>query len=170
MGRLERIQRFSAVFRYLLIAGSTVICGAVILAMLTPGQDWVSVGDGRFAELWNSQTSNHLILIAVMAPMAMTLVLGVYWLQRLFGEYQAGRFFTAGNMRCYVWLVWLKIVSFFYSAIWPLLLEMASKVPGPVDSGLSIDAGTFIELIVLLLIVHLLKEAQQLNDENKGFV
>ena len=31
-------------------------------------------------------------------------------------------------------------------------------------------AGTLVELIVILLIVHLLKEAQQLNDENKGFV
>ncbi len=170
MGRLERIQRFSAAFRYLLIAGATVIGGAVIFAMFTPGQDWVSVGDGRFAELWNSETSSHMTLIAVMAPIAITLLLGVYWLQRLFGEYQAGRFFTTGNMRCYVWLVWLKIVSFFYSAIWPLLLETASRAPTPVDYDLSIDATTFVELIVLLLIVHLLKEAQQLNDENKGFV
>ena len=170
MGRLEKIQRFSAVFRYLLITGSIVIGGAVILAMLTPGQNWVSVGDGRFAELWNSETSNHPALIAVMTPIAMTLILGVYWLQRLFGEYQAGRFFTDGNMRCYVWLVWLKIISFFYSAIWPLLLEIASGVASPIDADLSIDAGTLIEHIVLLLIVHLLKKAQQLNDENEAFI
>ena len=96
MGRLEKIQRISAVFRYLLIAGSTVIGCAVIFAMFSPGQDWVTVGDGRFAELWNSQNSSHLTLIAVMTPIAMTLVLGVYWLQRLFSEYQSGRFFTDG--------------------------------------------------------------------------
>ena len=92
MGRSERIQPNRVAFRYLLIAGSTVIGSAVIFAMFTPGQDWVNVGDGRFFELWNSETSSHLTLIAVMAPIAMILVLGVYWLQRLFGEYQAGCF------------------------------------------------------------------------------
>jgi hypothetical protein len=170
MGRLEKIQRVSAVFRYLLIAVSAVIGSAVIIAMFTPGQDWVSIGDGRFAELWNSGTSSHLTLIAVMAPVAITLVLGVYWLQRLFGEYQAGRFFTDSNMRCYLWLVWLKAISFFYGAIWPLLLVKLSTAGGDVDLSVSLDAGTFVELVVLLLIVHLLKEAQQLNDENKAFV
>jgi len=170
MSRLERIQRVSAVFRYLLIAVSTVIGSAVIIAMFAPGQDWVSVGDGRFNELWNSGTSNHLMLIVVMAPIAITLVLGVYWLQRLFGEYQAGRFFTDNSMRCYVWLVWLKFVNFLYGAIWPLLLVGLSTTGDTVDLPVSLDAGTLVELIVLLLIVHLLKEAQQLNDENKAFV
>jgi len=168
MSQLERIQRLSGVFRYLLLAAATVIGGAVIFALFTNGQDWVSIGDGRFGELWNSETVSHWALGAVMAPVVITLVLGVYWLQRLFGEYQAGRFFSDGSMRCYVWLVWLKVVSFLYGAIWPLLLEKLST--GTADSTVSIDAGTFIELIVLILIVHLLKEAQRLNDENKGFV
>ena len=170
MGRLEKIQRVSGAIRYLLIAASMVIGCAIITALFTPGQDWVSVGDGLFMELWHRGTSNHLALIAVMAPIAITLVLGVYWLQRLFGEYQAGRFFTDCSLRCYVWLVWLKAVNFLYSAIWPLLLENLSTARGTVESSVSIDAGTFVELIVLLLIVHLLKEAQQLSDENKAFV
>ena len=170
MNRLERIQRVSAVCRYLLIAAATVIGGAVIIAMLTPGQDWVSIGDGRFTQLWNSATSNRLALVAVMTPTALTLVLGVYWLQRLFGEYQAGHFFTDGSMRCYTWLVWLKAASFLYGAIWPFLLEKLSTHPGSSDPSISINAGSFIELIVLIVIVHLLKEAQQLSDENKAFI
>jgi hypothetical protein len=170
MGRLERIQQISAVFRYLLIAAATVIGSAVIIAMFTPGQEWVTIGEGGFTELWYSGTSNRLMLIAVMAPTALTLALGVYWLQRLFGEYQAGRFFTDSSMRCYVWLVWLKAFNFLYSAIWPALLVKLSTDGGDADLSLSIDAGTLVELIVLLLIVHLLKEAQQLNDENKAFV
>jgi DUF2975 family protein len=170
MSRLDRIQRISAVFRYLLIGASTVIGSAVILAMFTPGQGWVSVGNGHFTELWNGGTSSQFTLIAVMAPIAITLVLGVYWLQRLFGEYQAGRFFTDSTMRCYVWLVWLKAISFLYSALWPPLLVALSTSQGTGDVDVSLDAGTLAELIVLLLIVHLLKEAQQLNDENKAFV
>jgi hypothetical protein len=170
MGRLERIQQISAVCRYLLIAAATVIAGAVIIAIFTPGQEWVSIGDGRFTELWTSGTSNRLTLIAVMAPLALTLALGVYWLQRLFGEYQAGHFFTDSSMRCYVWLVWLKAINFLYSAVWPSLLVELSTEVGVADLSVSIEAGTVVELIVLLLIVHLLKEAQQLNDENKAFV
>ena len=170
MSRLQRIQRVSAVFRYLLLCVSTVIAVAIILAMFSPAQDWVLVGDGRFAQLWNGSSVSHTPLIAVMAPIAIILILGVYWLQRLFGEYQAGRFFTDSSMRCYVWLVWLKATSFLYGAIWPLLLEGLSASPGAADRPVSLDVGTFVELIVLLLIVHLLKEAQQLNDENKAFV
>lgn len=168
MGRLDRIQRISAVFRYLLIIGSMVLGSAVIIALITPGQDWISVGDGRFIELWHSQSRNRPTLIAIMAPVACILIFGVFWLQRLFGEYQAGRFFTDSNMRCYIWLVWLKVVSFLYGIIWPQLLVRLDTVNHQV--ALTLDAGTLVELIVLLLIVHLLKEAQQLNDENKAFI
>jgi hypothetical protein len=170
MGRLERIQHISAVLRYLLIAAATVIGSAVAIAMFTPGQEWVTIGEGRFTDLWNSDSSNRMTLIAVMAPIALTLVLGVYWLQRLFGEYQAGRFFNDGSKRCYVWLVWLKVITFLYGAIWPHLLAKLSTHGGVTDLSVPIEAGTLAELTVLLLIVHLLKEAQQLNDENKAFI
>lgn len=170
MSRLKRIQRISAVLRYLLIAAATVIGSAVIIAMFTPGQEWVTIGEGRFTELWNNGSSNRMTLIAVMAPIALTVVLGVYWLQRLFGEYQAGRFFTDSSMRCYVWLVWLKAINFLYGALWPSLLVKLSTDGDVADLSLPIEAGTLVELAVLLLIVHLLKEAQQLNDENKAFV
>jgi len=170
MGRLESIQRISAVFRYALIVATIAIGTAVIIALFTPGQDWVSIGDGQFVQLWHNGTGSHLALAALMAPIAITLILGVYWLQRLFGEYQAGRFFSDGTMRCYVWLVWLKAFNFVYSAIWPLLLEQLPVAGSTGTVAMSIDAGTLVELMVLLLIVHLLKVAQQLNDENKAFI
>ena len=170
MARLERIQRISAVFRYLLMAAAIVLGSAIIIAMFSPGQDWVSIGDGRFSGLWHSETSSRTTLIAIMAPVAIMLVLAVYWLQRLFGEYQAGHFFTDGSMRCYIWLVWLKAANFLYGAIWPFLLEKLSTQPGSVEPSISINAGSLVELIVLIVIVHLLKEAQQLSDENKAFI
>ena len=39
-----------------------------------------------------------------------------------------------------------------------------------VDLRVTISAGALVELLVLLLIVHLLKAAQQIYDENKAFV
>ena len=170
MKRLERIQRISAVFRYLLITAATVIGVALIVALFTSGQTWVSIADGRFAELWSNGADSRLKLVAVTAPIVISVVLGVYWLQRLFGEYQQGRFFSDGTMRCYVWLVWLKAIYFLYSAVWPALLVKLSAESSPVDLAITIDVGTLVELLVLLLIVHLLKEAQRMDEENKAFV
>ena len=170
MSRLVRIQRVSAIIRCLFIAAAAVITTAVLVAAFNPGQDWVSVADGSFSELWTGGTYGRIALITVFTPILLTLVLGVYWLQRLFGEYQAGRFFTDGTMRCYIWLVWLKALYFVCGAIYPLIL--ADLSPATADAGLSltVDAGTLIELIVLILIVHVLKAAQQINDENQAFV
>ena len=168
MNRLGKIQRISAACRYLLLGASVLLGGAIVMALLTPGQSWISIGEGGFFELWNRDSSNRLALGAIMLPVAITLILGVYWLQRLFGEYQQGCFFTDGSMRCYVWLVWLKAFSFIYALILPLLLNPGRD--GADNSGITVDAGSLVELVVLLIIVNLLREAQQLNEENKGFV
>lgn len=170
MSRLENLQRISAVFRYALIVATMLVGSALLIAMFTPGQNWVSVGDGQFFELWNDGSGQRLALVAAMAPVAITLILGIYWLQRLFGEYQAGRFFSDGTMHCYLWLVWLKAINFVYGAILPMLLGKLATGGSTGSGSISIDAGTFVELMVLLIIVHLLKEAQQLNDENRAFI
>ncbi len=73
-------------------------------------------------------------------------------------------------MRCYVWLVWLKAAAFVYRILWPLLLNNLTPTQVISDLGVTIEAGTLGELIVLILIVHLLKEAQQIHDENKAFI
>jgi hypothetical protein len=170
MGRLERVQRISRALRYLLIFASAVIGVAIILALLVPGQDWITIGDGQITELWENRAISHTLSSALIAPIGAMLALGVYWLQRLFGEYQAGNFFTDDTMRCYVWLVWLKVASFLYGLIWPMLLMKLPATGNTAEINLSLDAGTLVELIVLLVIVHLLREAQHISDENKAFI
>lgn len=170
MGRLERIQRISAIIRYLLVGVAAVIGVAVLIAAFTPGQDWVTVAKGSFTEMSTGGASSRIAVITAIAPLVITVLLGLYWLQRLFGEYQAGRFFTDGSMRCYLWLVWLKAFYFVYGTIYPSILAKTVTGGGETDLSLTINASTFVELIVLLVIVHLLKAAQQINDENKAFV
>ena len=60
----------------------------------------VAFGSTRRAGVTTEADANIQALVAAMAPVAITLMLGIYWLQRLFGEYQAGRFFSDGTMRC----------------------------------------------------------------------
>jgi len=171
VARLEGIQRFSGIVRYLLIAATAVIGIAILIAALTPGQDWVSVADGSFSELWASDsTSGRPTLLVVVAPVLVCVALGAYWLQRLFGEYQAGRFFTDGTMRCYIWLVWLKAFYFVYGTIYPLILATMEPASANAELSLTVDAGSLVELLVLITVVHVLKAAQQINDENQAFV
>jgi hypothetical protein len=169
--RLEAIQRASGVIRYLLIGGASAIGVALVLSLVIPGQSWVIIGDGLFNKLWEANDGNRAALVAVTAPIGILILLGVYWLQRLFAEYQSGHFFRDGTMRCYIWLVWLKATNFFYAAVWPSLLKMVTSAVEDDQLPVQIiDAGTFLELIVLLVIVHVMKEAQKLSDENKAFV
>jgi hypothetical protein len=170
MERSERIRRLSGALRYLLIAASAALAFAMILAVLTTGQEWLSFGDDRITQLWNTDSDLRPALALVILPIPLMLFCGVYWLQRLFGEYHVGHFFKDSTMRCYLWLVWLKVAFFVYEIIWPNLLELVSGYEPLAEVSIAIDAGAFVELVVLLLIVHLLKEAQKINDENQAFV
>lgn len=165
MNPLEKIQRVSGVLRTVLLAAALVIGGSIALGL--SNQELFILGDGQLNELRQSGLISPALAFAMMAPFGIVLVLGVYWLQRLFSEYHQGHFFTNTSMRCIVWLVWLKAAAFLYSIFWPLLLMAVAPIQ---DVGLTIEAGTLVELVVLLLIVHLLKAAQQINDENKAFV
>ena len=170
MNRLDRIQRISGVLRYLLLLAATALVGAIVLALVVPDQALIILGDGQLNELRRSGAISGRQMLAIAAPVGILLVLGIYWLQRLFGEYQQGNFFTDSSMRCYLWLVWLKAGAFIYGIIWPLVVNTLPSAQGVTDLNVTIEAGTIVELGVLLVIVHLLKAAQQINDENKAFV
>ena len=168
--RLDRIQYISGLLRYLLLFAAAVLSCAIAVTLLVPGQEWVTLGDGHLNKLYSSGAINLQLMLVLITPVVIVLALGIYWLQRLFSEYQQGHFFTDGSMRCYVWLVWLKATAFVYSILWPLLLNTLAPTQGVSDVALTVEAGTLGELIVLILIVHLLKEAQQIHDENKAFI
>lgn len=170
MNGLDRIQRISRVLRYLLLTAGAMVGGAIALTLLVPGQEWFTVGDGQLNELRRNGAISLALMLAVLTPIGILLALGIYWLQRLLSEYQQGHFFGDASMRCYVWLVWLKAAGFVYAILWPLLLTRLSPAQDAADFAVTIEAGTLVELTVLLLIVHLLKEAQQIHDENKAFV
>lgn len=170
MNGLDRIQRISGVLRYLVLILTPVLLGAIALAVLMPDQTLVTLGDGQLNELRSSGAIGAGLMFALVAPTGLMLGLGIYWLHRLFGEYQQGHFFTEGNMRAYVWLVWLKTAAFAYGVLLPLLLASLSPAGSATDVAINIELGTLVELTVLLLIVHLLRAAQHLHDENKAFI
>ncbi|QFU76855.1 DUF2975 domain-containing protein [Halioglobus maricola] len=170
MASSKRIQGISKVFRYLVIAVGLTITAAVGLAIITEGQSWVTLGDDQLAAQVEAGEVSTTAASLLVAPVAVLFLLGVYWLQRLFGAYQMGRFFTDDVMVCYLWLVWLKVISFFYNLLLPVFASLAASGGDEVDAALTLDLGTLTELMVLLLIVHILKRAQGIKEENESFV
>jgi hypothetical protein len=170
MKELERIQRISGVLRYLVLFGALALGGAFALMLLVPDQELVSLGDGQLNELRRTGAISPQLMLGLSVPVIVLLASGIYWLQGLFHHYQQGHFFTEGSMRCYLWLVWLKVAAFIYGILWPVLLPVLSPAMESADLQVTISAGALVELVVLLLIVHLLKAAQQIYDENKAFV
>ena len=165
-----RIRTLSGVFRYLLIGTGSLIAIAVPVALLAGGQQWLIIGDERLASLMQSGAISGAVAAALLVPLGLIFILGIYWLQRLFAAYAAGRFFTDETMTCYLWLVWLKVASFAYQIALPLMFTWFASPASPVDANINIEVSTVVELMVLLVIVHILREAQRINDENESFV
>ena len=170
MASTERIQSVSKVFRYLVIAVGLAIIASVGLAIVSGGQAWVTIGDDQLAAMVEAGDVSMAAASMLVIPVGIIFLLAVYWLQRLFGADQAGRFFTDDVMTCYLWLVWLKVTSFFYHLVLPVLTSLAASGGEEVEASIHIDVGTLTELTVLLLIVHILKRAQAIKEENESFV
>ena len=170
MSQLDRVQRISGCLRYTVLLSAVVLACAVAITLFVPGQDWVILGDGLLNNLFSSGTIGMKLMLVLLTPILIILATGMYWLQRLFREYQLGNFFTDSSMRCYLWLVWLKAAAFVYGMFWPMTLSNLASTGVLPDPSVNIEAGTLVEIIVLIVIVHVLKEAQQIHDENKAFV
>ncbi len=170
MSRLHKVQRTSAILRWLVIIVAVAILALAIAAPLLFDQWWVAVDNVSFNQLWQNPAVSRALLCLIIAPALIMAALGAYWLQRLFGEFQRGEFFTDGNLRCFAWLVWLKFANFIYTAVWPLLLSVVPGAPADTEAEITIDISALFTLLLLLVIVHLLREAQAINRENREFV
>ncbi len=168
--QLEKIQKISMWLRYLVIFISLVVIIAIIYSYMSYGHGIVSFANHELGTLWQNPTSDKFGLSLLTAPIVLFPILNVYWLQKLFGEYQKGEFFTSNNMRCYLWLIWLKVFHFFYSIALPYLFQF---LPGGVEKegfGFVVDISSFFTWLLLICIVYLLKMAQEINNENKEFI
>jgi Protein of unknown function (DUF2975) len=167
---MDNIKTLSRVLRYLIVGISVLIAGAVLAAMLSGGQAWLTIGDERLAGLLQSGRVSGFAVFAIMSPVGIIFLLATYWLQRLFGVYAAGDFFSEDSLSCYLWLVWLKAASFLYQIVLPAIVDALAPASDTNQIGIVIEASALVELVLLVFIVHILREAQRINEENESFV
>ena len=168
MNRLKSIQVLSKYLQYTVIVISLGVLVLATSAMIFGEQVALIVIDQELNNHWSEGRISSLILGFIVAPIIVLFVLFVYWLQRLFGEFSRGAFFTADGMRCYLWLVWIKVIGFLYGVIVPLLPNMI--MGGGEELDITFDVLEFFTLMLLVLIIYLLREAQVISNENKEFV
>ena len=166
---MQKLTKISGVFRILVI-----VITAFIIAYI--GYDYVvhdilSLSkDELFHELWNSSQANRGILFATQLHFLVSLV-GIYWLQRLLQHFQQGKFFDDETFRCYLWLIWIKIINMLFDIVQQTVVGLYHRqIFKNTTIELTIDFGNMITLLLMLLIVYLLKAAKEIEAENKEFI
>ncbi len=164
------IQRLCGIFRYLILTTGAAFLIYIVLALLVVDTWDLNISYHQYDELRQDEGTSQFWLVVVAVPDIIIAFLFYYWLQALFGAYQKGEFFAEYSMRCYLWLVWLKMSDFLYELLTPALLSLVPGVPEETGMHFNIDIGEFFTLALLLVILYVLRNAQQIEAENKEFV
>ena len=170
MSSLEKLQRISKWLRYLVIFISLVIVCAILIVQVVYDHMIVGFANENLNTLWGNPEKHSPALYFLTAPTSFFAIFGVYWLQRLFGEYQKGEFFTANNMKCYLWLIWLKAGQILYTLILPFILPYLPNGPTFEKVSVAINISAIFTWLLLVCIVYVLKMAHEINNENKEFI
>ncbi|NRB23144.1 DUF2975 domain-containing protein [Shewanella sp.] len=167
---MQKLMKISGFFRVLVL----VVMAAVAIYL---GYSYLVLDEIRFEtsmqflELWDHEGASQGVLLAIQSPSFITLFLGFYWLQRLLSHFQLGLFFGNEAMRCYLWLIWLKVLG--------MVLEIAQHLATGYyhkqffensHVEIRLDPGNLTTLLLMLLIVYLLKAAKEIEAENKEFI
>jgi len=138
---------------------------------------YVAYDDIRFGsnalylQLWQDSSVSKILMLAFKLPSFLIFLIGVYWLQRLLSYYQKGLFFGPQAMRCYLWLVWMKLFDLFIDILETLAVGYYHQSQyDHTHIDVSIDFGNITTILLMLVIVYLLKAAKEIDAENKEFI
>jgi hypothetical protein len=94
----------------------------------------------------------------------------LYWLQKLFSFYARGQFFHTDTTRCYTVLLWAFVFQFFFRVYEEYFLWLFYPDKHGIGINFHLDFGTSGMMLVLIVIVYVLKIANQIDKENKEFI
>jgi H+/Cl- antiporter ClcA len=168
MSSLDKLKKTSHRVRMMVFAILTTVFVIALYGYITEGVWWVTLGDGQFKQLWETFPEARYGLAMILSPTVLTIMAGIYWLQRLLLELNRGLFFSRKCMQCLKWLAWLSLFSVLHNMFWPLL---ASSLIGIEDAiELNIRPLSLLAILCLPVLVHLLSAARELDQENKEII
>ncbi|QLE87130.1 DUF2975 domain-containing protein [Shewanella sp. Scap07] len=168
--KMNKLSQLSGYLRGLVLLATAVVIGYLGYQLGFNGE--LRLGSSALSEaLWQDDRASHSVLLMMVLPQFVTMLLGVYWLQKLLAYYQQGLFFATEPMRCYLWLIWLKVADFFLDIGRNIAVgNYHSQFFETTEIELPIDFGNITTLLLMLVIVYLLKAAKEIEAENKEFI
>ena len=168
MSSLQKLMRASQQVRwgiYVALLLALLIC---LYGYIVEGELWLTMGDGQFERLWSQYPNKQPMLALILAPLAFTLLTGLYRLQRSLKFFSQGQFFCTVCINQLKWLAWLSVFGVVYSMLWPLL---ALPILSEGDSlDININLIIILALLCIPLLVHLMSAAAELERENSEFI
>lgn len=167
---LKKLMAISRLFRFIVLSGSVVMLFFLVYEYVI-NDELRRASSSLFYELWGNKDADRTVLLALQFPRLVTLFVGFYWLQSLLGHFQYGRFFGDEAMRCYLWLIWLKLADIglkvaqeFATALYHQQFFVKTNIE------INVDFTNIAMFSLMLVIIHLLKAAKEIDAENKEFV
>ncbi len=102
-----------------------------------------------------------------MALNALLLLTAVFWISQLFKTFSTGVFFDAPVITCFVWLGWLYFTSFLLGQALSIYAYYVLKYE---EIEIEFRVGQICMMALLLIVVHILRTANRLQQENESFV
>jgi hypothetical protein len=141
-------------------AASLLITGGI-------GPLTVAINNDILASAWQSGLRVETGIMAFIALKVSLLLTTVFWISRLFKAFSRGVFFGAPAITCFVWLGWLYFTDF--------LLDLALSVYAYYfleyeNISFDIRVGQVCMMVLLLIVVHILRSASRLQEENESCV
>ncbi|MBU2971668.1 DUF2975 domain-containing protein [Pseudoalteromonas sp. C2R02] len=167
---MQKLMKISLFFRALVLIGSASMLFFLVYEYVV-NDELRRAASTYFYELWDYPDANKGILLGLQLPRLVTLFVGFYWLQRLLGHFQLGQFFGNEAMRCYLWLIWLKVLDI----VLKITQELATAIYHNqffehTRISVDLDISNITTILLMLLIVYLLKAAREIEAENKEFI
>ncbi|MBO1256323.1 hypothetical protein J3L16_11585 [Alteromonas sp. 5E99-2] len=157
--------------RWVILGLAAGLCFYVIWSVLVNGQMPI-VGGGKaeieYAKLPN--TSAYIVNLLLM-PRVIGAVILFFWLQKLFQLYEKSCYFSPKSMQCFIWIVVTNAALYAYTVVLNIGFTLYMR---KLDTGdeypIVIDLLYVFTLFVSLALVHALKHANKIENENKEFI
>ncbi|MFT4799780.1 MAG: hypothetical protein ACJAXW_003390 [Candidatus Azotimanducaceae bacterium] len=159
------IQNLSRILRWLVWLFP--IGAAVLLITGGLGPVTATFGNEVLASAWQAGPGSEPGLTIFMALNALLLLTSVFWISQLFKTFSRGVFFDAPVVTCFVWLGWLYFTSFLLDQALSIYAYYFLKQE---DIAFDIRAGQICMMVLLLIVVHILRAASRLQQENESFI
>ena len=162
---MTSIQNLSLILRWLV----WLFPSGIALLFISGGVGPVTIAfdNDILTTAWQAGLGAEAGLITFMALKALVLLITVFWISQLFKTFSRGVFFDIQVINCFVWLSWLYFTGFLLNQALSIYVYYFLNYE---SIEFEFRVGQICMMVLLLIVVHILRAASRLQQENESFV